>query len=253
MSEAVPAAPSAIDRLAPRQRPGQVCVMRQAWRHLLFLHWEAPVEQVRSLVPEPLSLDLFQGRCFVGLIPFTLTGMRPPFLPPLPGLSSFHEVNLRTYVHLGGSDPGVWFFSLDASSSVAVAGARAAYRLPYHRAEIEFQDEASPERYTFSSRRRHGMGRCAVWYTPLGDPVTAAAGSLEDFLIERYILYGGSRDRLLQARVHHPPYPIRAALVEGMEESLFAAAGLEPPRGEALAHYSEGVSVSIYPPRRVRR
>lgn len=252
MTEPIPLASPAIDRMAPRQRPSQIALMRQTWRHLLFLHWEVPAEKVRLLVPDPLSLDLFEGRCYVGLIPFTLTGVRPPLTPPLPGLSSFHEVNLRTYVHLGNRDPGVWFFSLDASSSLAVAGARAGYRLPYYRAEIDFEALSSPERYTFGSRRRHGMGHCTATYAPLGKAAATSPGSLEDFLVERYILYAGSHERLYQARVHHPPYPIQEVLAEGVEESLFAAAGLEPPRGTPLGHYSKGVAVSVYPPRRAR-
>jgi uncharacterized protein len=253
MTEAASTVAPGIDRTAPRVRPSELTVMRQSWRHLLFLHWEVPAEQVRPLVPEPLTLDLYQGRCYVGLIPFTITGSRPPLAPPVPGLSSFHEVNLRTYVHLAGQDPGVWFFSLDASSSLAVAGARAVYQLPYHRAEIDFEIESSPERYVFSSRRRQGMGRCTATYAPLGDPQEAVAGSIEDFLIERYVLFAGGPKRLIKARVHHSPYPIQQVLAEGVEESLFAAAGLEPARGEPMVCYSRGVAVRIYPPWRAGR
>src|SRR5262249_3678189 len=118
-----------IDRLAPTRRPDDAVVLRQRWARLGFLHWRIPVGQVRTLVPEALSVDAGAGQAWVGLVPFLVTGARPVFLPALPGLSSFDEVNVRTYVHYRGRDPGVWFFSLDASGRVAVAAARRAYKL----------------------------------------------------------------------------------------------------------------------------
>ena len=104
-----------IDRVSPTLRPRRWSVMRHRWAHLLFLHWAVPPEQLRPLLPPGLDLDTFEGRAYVGLVPFTMTGVRPVLLPPLPLLSSFHETNVRTYVHRRGRDPGVWFFSLDAA------------------------------------------------------------------------------------------------------------------------------------------
>ena len=120
------AAVDTIDRIAPALEPDQPALMRQDWHHLLFLHWEIPPQELQPLVPPELTIDTFDGIAYVGLIPFTLIGVRPVGVPPLPRVSSFHEVNVRTYVHSGGRDPGVWFFSLDASSAIAVAAARAA-------------------------------------------------------------------------------------------------------------------------------
>ena len=130
--------PESIDRVTPTLEPNQQVVMRQDWHHLLFLHWEIPPSELQALLPAGLDLDTFEGKAYVGLVPFTLTGVRPILTPPLPWISSFHEVNVRTYVHRNGRDPGVWFFSLDASSSIAVAAARAAYKLPYFHSHIDF-------------------------------------------------------------------------------------------------------------------
>src|SRR5687767_3978861 len=120
-----------IDRISPTLEPDLPVLLHQNWHHLLFLHWEVPVADLQALIPSRLTVDTFEGHAYVGLVPFTLTGVRAVGTPPLPWISHFHEVNVRTYVHLKGADPGVWFFSLDASSKIAVAAARAAYKLPY--------------------------------------------------------------------------------------------------------------------------
>ena len=134
---------SAIDRIGPTREPRRWPVMRQNWRELLFLHWPIPPEELRPLVPPQLELDLFDGTAYVGLVPFTMTGVRPVGLPPVRGLSSFHETNVRTYVHRDGRDPGVWFFSLDAANRVAVALARSLYHLPYYHARMFLEREAA--------------------------------------------------------------------------------------------------------------
>src|SRR5215213_9215217 len=108
-----------IDRVAPTRRPPRHPVMYQVWSHLLFLHWAVPVAALRPLVPPGLEIDTFDGRAYVGLIPFTMTGVRPAGIPAIPGFSDAHEVNVRTYVHRDGRDPGVWFFSLDANHLLA--------------------------------------------------------------------------------------------------------------------------------------
>ena len=102
------------------------------------------MDDLQRMIPPELTIDTFEGKAYVGLVPFTLTGVRPVMAPPLPWISTFHEVNVRTYVHLAGRDPGVWFFSLDASSNIAVAAARAAYKLPYFHSQIEFSVTNDP-------------------------------------------------------------------------------------------------------------
>src|SRR5688572_14419246 len=148
-----------MDRVTPTLEPDKQVVMYQNWHHLLFLHWEVPVAELRALIPAGLTVDVFEGKAFIGLVPFTLTGVRPILLPPMPGVSSFHEVNVRTYVHHKGENPGVWFFSLDANSRLAVEAARTAYKLTYLHANIEFAagNQAMPE-VSFKSHRDDGRG-----------------------------------------------------------------------------------------------
>lgn len=193
-----------IDRLAPTRRPPGRAAFHQRWAELLFLHWELPPAVLTALLPAGLTLDTFEGRAYVGVVPFTMTGIRPWWAPPLPWLSAFHEVNVRTYVHHGGRDPGVWFLSLDAANGLGVWVARTLFHLPYHHARMSLRHQGDSVVY-HSARRRGGAG-CAFRYAITGAPAAAAPGTLEHFLAERYLLYAVRRGRLLRGRVHHAPY-----------------------------------------------
>lgn len=247
-----------IDRISPALEPAQQVVMYQNWHHLLFLHWEVPAGDLQALVPHGLTVDTHEGKAYVGVVPFTLTGVRPVLLPPLPGVSSFHEVNVRTYVHRKGGDPGVWFFSLDASSSIAVEAARAAYHLPYFKARMDFSaSEAALPEVAFQSHRDDPRGaspaHAHLRYRPEEGPAAAARpGSLEHFLVERYILYAEDASRQLwRARVHHQPYPIQRAEVMQMDETLVWASGIRRADAAPLRHYAREVNVKIYGPEKV--
>ncbi len=247
-----------IDRITPTLEPDQPVLMHQNWHHLLFLHWEVPAAELQALLPHGLELDTFEGKAYVGLVPFTITGVRPSFIPPLPLISSFHEVNVRTYVHCRGADPGVWFFSLDASSSLAVAAARSMYKLPYFDATITFgvTGNALP-RIEYQAQRTDSRGtlpaNARIDYGPGDGVIThAAPGTLEFFLLERYILYAADDHHdLYRARVHHEPYPIQKAEVQRMEETLVWAAGVKRGEEAPLRHYAREVSVKVYPLERV--
>jgi uncharacterized protein YqjF (DUF2071 family) len=251
------AAPDAIDRVAATRRPPGSPVMKQSWSELLFLHWPVPEADLRPLVPAALDIDTFEGRAWVGVVPFTVSGARVRFMPPLPFVSSFHEVNVRTYVHCHGRDPGVWFFSLDASNALVVEAAKRLYKLPYRSAHIEMgvaeADPAttSPQRrlVEFTSRRIAGdPPDLDVCYGAGDFPRPATPGTLEHFLVERYILYSSDKDGLYRARVHHAPYPVQAGVVDALRrESLVGAAGIQRPDKEPLAHYASRVDVDIWP------
>lgn len=235
-------------------------VMRPAWHHLLFLHWEIEADSLRRLLPPGLELDLFEDRAFIGLVPFTMTGVRPRGLPHFPPLrclhEDFHETNVRTYVRHEKFGPGVWFFSLDAASALAVCAARAWYKLPYFfaRMRLETHREKGRSLIHCASQRRWPApvpATCDVTYTPTGTTTPAAPGTLEHFLVERYLLYSFARGQLFAGRVRHKPYPLQGAEVLSLEENLVAAAGVKRPDTSPLAHYASGVRVDIFPLRRV--
>lgn len=250
-----------IDRVAPTIRPSRRVVMRQNWHHLLFLHWELPADQVRSLIPAPLDLDVHDGRAYVGLVPFTMTGVRPIWAPAIAPISNFHETNVRTYVHLNGRDPGVWFFSLDAACRIAVLVARACYHLPYYFASMDLTVSGAsspfgPRSIRYESQRLWPApvpALCAADAHPTGPVTPARPGSLEHFLAERYLLYAAHGTKLYQGQVHHAPYPLQTAKINALDETMLAAAGLARPRLAPLAHYARGVNVEIFSLRRVAR
>ena len=250
--------PNPIDRAAPTREPDSPVLMHQNWHHLLFMHWEVPPSALQALLPHGLDLDTFDGKAYVGLVPFTISGVRPSFIPPLPLISSFHEVNVRTYVHRGGKDPGVWFFSLDASSTLAVAAARAAYKLPYFHSQIELKTSSDvPAIIDFTAERDDTNGQLPAngrfRYAPMdGIKSHATPGSLEFFLVERYILYSADEQKnLYRARVHHAPYPLQRADILECDETLTWAAGIRRGETQPLRHYASEVNVKVYALERV--
>jgi uncharacterized protein len=239
--------PSVDDRLAARERPEGSPVMYQSWGDLLFLHWRVPAELLRKHIPPPLEVDTFEGRAFVGVTPFTLWGVRPVFAPPVPFLSEFHEINVRTYVHAGGV-PGVWFFSLDANSTAAVMGARAFFRLPYFSSRIDRERRGDTTVYR-ASRDDSGGAPAefeATWDEGAGQP-EAEPGTLDFFLVERYCLYTADGEKLFRARIHHRPWPLQGVRLRSYRSGMVEAAGLGKPAGEPLVHHGGPVDVEVWP------
>jgi len=236
-----------MDRLQPTIRPRAPAIGFQRWDRLLFLHWEVPPEALRPLLPARLDLDTYEGRAFVSITPFTVRGARLRGLPPLPTLSDFHEVNVRTYVHLGGKDPAVWFFSLDAASALAAALARASLRLPYCYARMSRSIDGGRHTYRSSRVVPPAPAKLSASWNVASGPAPASPGTLEHFLAERYFLFSRALGRkLFRVQVHHPPWPLLR--VEGLEiaQTLATADGLPELLGAPLARYSEGVDVEFF-------
>jgi uncharacterized protein YqjF (DUF2071 family) len=233
-----------IDRIAPTVRPAGKVVGYQKWRSLAFLHWAVPVEALRAVVPAAFALDLYEGTAYVGIVPFAMREIRPSWLPRLFALN-FLETNVRTYV-VCNNRPGVYFFSLEAASRLAVWHARTFFGLPYHHARMQMTESGGRVDY---STRRGGSGPSHQVRYQIGEPLGASRpGSLEHFLLERYLLFVRRGEQMFAGQVHHTPYPVQRAHVMDVRDELVAAAGLPavsaPP---VFAHYSPGVDVEIFP------
>jgi uncharacterized protein len=221
--------------------------MAQRWHDVLFAHWRVPPESLRPLIPKGLELDLFQGQAWLGVVPFRMTGVRPRLVPPLPWLSAFPELNVRTYVVAGGK-PGVWFFSLDAGNPLAVKAARAWFRLPYFRARMKISEEG--DRILYSSVRTHKGAAPAEFggnYRAAGASFLAARGTLEHFLTERYCLYTADpHGRIYRGEIHHAHWPLQLAEAEIQRNTMAVPLGIHLPEELPLLHFSRRQDVVVW-------
>jgi uncharacterized protein YqjF (DUF2071 family) len=226
----------------PWPLPKRGWTMGQTWEDLLFAHWQVPAAEVRRHVPHQLEVDEHDGSAWLGITPFRLSGLRARGTFPLPYVSTFLELNVRTYV-VADDKPGIWFFSLDAASAVAVEAARRTYRLPYFRARMSAERRGDEVAYECVRTEEPGRAFSAV-YAPTGPVFHAAPGSLEWFLCERYCLYTTDRrGQLYRAEIHHAPWPLQPAEAE---IALTSIAPLEL-RGAPLCHFARRQDVVIWP------
>jgi len=237
----------------PRDHDPAPIVSWQRWHDLLFAHWDLDPAVVAQRLPDGLEPETFDGRAFVGVVPFRMSGVRPRFLPPCPGLSAFPELNVRTYVR-SGNDRGVWFFSLDADNRVFVAGARRLLGLPYFRATMECR-RAADGTIGYRSERTHRSAppaRFVARYGGRGPAEPARPGSLEEFLVERYRLFTfDRRGRLLRVDVRHAPWELQRGFAEIAIDTMAVAAGFDVDGRAPLLHFGGDRDVAILAPRGV--
>lgn len=228
--------------------PATPWIMEQTWNDLLFAHWPVAPEALRPVVPEVLQLEKFDGKCWVAVTPFHMTSVRPRFVPPIPGVSAFPELNVRTYVSVGGK-PGVYFFSLDAASRLAVWAARATFHLPYYFAGMEVRERETW--FHYRSERVGGNARLRAEYRPVKPVELRAAGTLEHWLTERYCLYTVAHGSIFRAEIHHEQWPLQDAEALIAENTMASASGIRLPEAAPLLHFCKRLQVLIWPLRRV--
>jgi uncharacterized protein YqjF (DUF2071 family) len=240
------------DRLAARRPdPGTRHVMHQHWDDLLFLHWRLPPAVVQATLPPGLRVDCFGGEAWVGVVPFRMNAVRPRFVPPMPGLSWFLELNVRTYVVDRHGRPGVWFYSLDCNQPLACAVARRFFHLPYRDAQMTASRRVAGGSYYASTCEETAAVADFEFERPRGiSPAEATPGTLEFFLIERYRLFAfdALTRRLFSGQVTHAPYRLARPVVGvGRLAGLFQSVGLPEPVTPACSQlWSPGVRVRIF-------
>ena len=199
---------------------------------------------MRPLVPAQLALDMFDGQCWIGVVPFHMSGIRGRGLPPLLRLSRFSELNVRTYVTYGGK-PGVYFFSLDASSLPPAWAARRFYHLPYFHAAMTSKELRGIIHY--DSRRYRGSAEYRGQYRPTAEMRLREKGSIEHWFAERYCLYTTHEHQVYRGEIHHQPWPLRDAEAEFEINTVAAAAGILLPNTPPLLHFARRLEVLIWP------
>ena len=235
----------------PWPMPRSPWIMTQSWHDLLFAHWPIALKALRDRVPKPLELDQFESQAWVSIVPFHMTNVVPRGVPALPWVSAFPELNVRTYVRVGDR-PGVYFFSLDAGSAVAVAVARTIFNLPYYSATMEVRVGDREVRY--SSRRvatvdTNASADFVARYRPVGPAHGAEPGSLDYFLTERYCLYTVNDEfELRRLEIHHPPWRLQSAEATIEVNTMADSAGLRLPAMAPRLHFAKRQDVVAWAP-----
>jgi uncharacterized protein YqjF (DUF2071 family) len=224
--------------------------MRQRWAELLFLHWAWDPAAVQRTLPPGLTVDTFDGRAWLGVVPFFMRAVRPAGLPAVPGVSDFLELNVRTYVYDAQGRPGVWFYSLDANRWLAVEVARRWFHLPYEHAAMAAERVAATGEMDYAAQRCGQEHESRFLYGAASAAGEVAADTREFFLVERYRLFAhdARRGRLLTGRVAHAPYRVAEASVPVWDDGPLRLAGFEA-EGRAPDHrcVAEAVDVEVFP------
>lgn len=223
-------------------------VMRMTWSELLFAHWPVEPSCIAALLPPNLELDTRDGKAWIGIVPFLMSNIAPRWCPPLPRISRFLELNVRTYVKIDGK-PGVWFFSLDAENPVAVRVARATFHLPYMDATMAMTRRDATATSYQSDRTHRGEASAAfdVCYEAIGDSFQASAGTLEHWLTARYCLYSANRKgRLLRGEIDHPPWTLFKANWMVKTNTMCKGLGIDLV-GEPHLLYAQPITVRAWP------
>jgi len=223
--------------------------MAMQWHDLLFMHWHLPVAALRPLIPPGLALDTFDGRAWIGIVPFTMAGVHARYLPPLPGTATFPELNVRTYVTTEGK-AGVYFFSLDAANPLAVRAARLGFHLPYYDADMSVSRSGCAVAYA-SARTHHGVppAAFAARYRPTGPVSRSADGSIDAWLTERYCLYSAAGTRTVwRADIDHARWPLQPAEAEIACNTMLEPLRITIPNTPPLLHFARRLDVIAWLP-----
>ena len=241
-------------RLYPPPRAPWVMAMR--WSELLFMHWPVDAEALRPHIPSMLDVDTFDGRAWLGIVPFTMSGVRARFTPALPGTRAFHELNVRTYVRHRDKS-GVWFFSLDAANRLAVETARLTFNLAYFNAKMSLAERDGVIHYDSTRTDRRGQpARLDCSYNATGEFATPEAGSLEAFLTRRYRLFASELPpreprRVWVGEIDHEPWQLATAECEVRYNTMCDASSIATPIDEAHLVMARPLHVRAWWPRRV--
>jgi uncharacterized protein YqjF (DUF2071 family) len=227
--------------------PSKPWAMRMRWRELLFAHWRVDARLIRPLVPAGLELDLFDGCCYVGVVPFLMEDTSPRLVPAIPGVHAFPELNLRTYVKSHGEKPGAWFFSLDAGNKLVVRAARRFFHLPYFDARFEVDLGADVSYSAVRTHRGAAAAKFHAIYRPVGESFRASAGSLDHWLTERYCLYSADpAGHVYRGEIEHAPWPLQRAEAQIRENTLGTWLGIPLPGQPETLHFAKSLDVHAW-------
>ncbi|MBI1826130.1 MAG: DUF2071 domain-containing protein [Planctomycetes bacterium] len=235
------------DAHRPWPMPRKPWTMRHSWHDLTFLHWPVSVATLRPLIPQPLTIDTFDGDAWIGVVPFSMD-FRVRNMPKIPWLGAFSEINVRTYVRLNDK-PGVWFLSLDCSSRIVTTVARTWYGLPYFNANTRVEIAKGPIRYLNDRCNGHGIARFDALVLPGGRPSRSKPDTLAHWLTERYCLYATRRSSsIIRADIQHAPWNLQEADMEVHSNTMTEPLGIKLSATQPIAHFARRMDVLVWPP-----
>jgi uncharacterized protein YqjF (DUF2071 family) len=230
----------------PYPLPAKPWVMTQTWNRLLFAHWPVPVSWLREYIPSAFTIDTFDGIAWIGVIPFDINHLRLRGLPPIPFTSYFPEINVRTYI-IEDNKPGVFFFSLDATNSMAVAAARTFFHLPYFNAHIEVETQKNSVQYTNQRTNKNANpASFAASYRPTSPIFHASKGSLDEWLTARYCLYTCTKNQLYRGEIHHAPWPLQHAEAEIIHNTMHPILTSSILQTKPILHYVQQIKALFW-------
>lgn len=224
----------------PQNKPW---VMAQTWQRLLFAHYRVSLDVLRPMIPPQLELDTYDGEAWISIVPFMMNHVHLRGIPAFPSTGKFPELNVRTYVK-HQDKAGVWFFSLDAASWLAVWVARLTYRLPYFYAKMRLEEHGDTIHY--HSERTHRNSANAIFdasYRPIAPVTDYAEGSLDRWLSDRYVLYAGDNRLIFVGHITHMPWGLQPAEAEFKHNDMATAAGIPLLDTTPLLHYVHQLDV----------
>ena len=222
---------------------GKPWVMAQSWQRLLFAHYRVPFDALREKIPPQLEIDTYDGEAWISIVPFLMNHVHLRDIPPFSTTGRFPELNVRTYVKHNGK-AGVWFFSLDAASWLAVWIARLTFRLPYFHAKMSISQDGDTVTYTSERTHRHSpSANFHATYRPIAPPQDYAEGSLDRWLSDRYVLYSGDEKQVYIGHINHVPWGLQPAEAEFIEDDMARAANIPLLDTQPLLHYVHQLDV----------
>ncbi|MBX3099883.1 MAG: DUF2071 domain-containing protein [Salinibacterium sp.] len=222
-------------------------VASQRWSKLTFLHWRVEAAELAPLFPAGVRPDEHDGSSWVGLIAFYLDRATLLGGPVVPYFGEFTEINVRLYGVDERGRRGVVFLSLEASRLAAVMAARAAFSIPYFWSRTSLVEHDGLIEYC--STRHRGQGRSHIVARPGTEVIGGDATA--DFLTARWALFTTRFGRTNYLPNHHEPWPLVAASLEYLDDTLLERAGIPglTDRAPDSVLYSEGVTTRFGRPR----
>jgi hypothetical protein len=195
------------------------------WLRAVFVHYEVPAAALRREVP--FELDLREGKAYVSLVAFTMRGMRPCrggrlgawlFKP----IATNDYLNVRTYVRHDG-EPGIYFLSEWMNNRFSVRLGPLAFGLPYRFGEMNYRHRHETGILNGEVCEKIGGGSF-VYEARLIEPafVPCPAGSLDEFLLERYTAFTAHKKKRRLFRIWHQPWAQQEIQVSVFDNRLLS-------------------------------